>query len=217
MSRRRRPSGVTTRTDRGDQSARRIRTTPRKVPGSAVRAPCVIFTRPRCASRRAAARAGSSRSRQASPPTSRAASDGQIDPARPDSRRRIARSRDASSSRPFALRARRRHASEQWRTWSQSRAHARRQTMGRPQVAQGLDGRSGAPPRGARARGMTMIEARRTGERHPAVRGSAAGSTLRACLMPARRTCWSRRPEACTAPQAGSSSIPGTLSRAMSP
>lgn len=216
MARRQRSISPLTRTRREGHFARRTRTAPRNVPGSTARSPCVIFTIPRRASRRAAERAGSSRSRQCSPPMARAASDGHMEPSRPESRSRIDLSSAASSFCARTLRARRRHASEQWRTCSQSRSHFLRHSIGRPQIAQGFDARSGPHPPVGRSRCMLVIE----GPRNPGVLRrscSGAGSTLRACLSGVRQTCSSQRQEACTARMGGSSSIPGVRSRGMWP
>jgi len=100
----------------------------------------VISTTPRATSRRAAMRAGSIKVCQFSPPTRRAASDGQIDASRARwaSNPRIAAS---SASSVVVVRARR-QASEQYFTCSQLRAHFDRHCMVRPQRAQGFSGRS---------------------------------------------------------------------------
>ena len=118
---------------------RRIRIGPRTRDASSTTfPPCVISTRPAAASRRAAARAGSISSRQPSGETARAASLGQIDAsaARAESSSTI-----AVSSRPSIGRfAFRRQASEQYRTFAQSRAHFFRHVIARPQAMQGLGG-----------------------------------------------------------------------------
>ena len=102
------------------------------------RPPCVISASPRTASRRAAARAASISGRQSSAETARAASLGQIvAPARrAPSSMTIARS-SCSSTLPIDLC---RHASEQYRTLAQSRAHFFRQVIARPQTMQGFGG-----------------------------------------------------------------------------
>src|SRR6056297_3368929 len=72
------------------------------------------------------------------------------------------------------LRCARRHRALQWRTSSQTFAHLRRHTIGRPQVAQVLTGRSGL----RRARGMSEIEAQLPGVAVAAARALAAGVFL---------------------------------------
>ena len=111
---------------------------PFAVAPSTTRPPCVITILPAATSRRAAARAGSinpSQSTRASfPPTSFAASEGQIVLSRPRSRSssRIAPSSAASAS-PGLLP---RHPSEQYFTTSQSFSHFFRHSNERPQLWQ---------------------------------------------------------------------------------
>jgi hypothetical protein len=111
----------------------------------------VTSTSPRATNRRAAIRAGSIKARHCSPPTRRAASDGQIDAslARESSNWSIARSSGSSLESPRE----RRQASEQYFTLSQLRAHFARHCIVRPQRAQLFEGRSATqPPDGAAQR-----------------------------------------------------------------
>ena len=78
---------------------RAMRMAPRASVGSTGRPPCVMITASRAAMRRAAARVGSMRARQPSGRSARAASDGQIVPARSLSRAWMASSRRRSSGR----------------------------------------------------------------------------------------------------------------------
>ncbi len=113
---------------------RPIRIGPRARAGSTRRPFCRISTSSRAARRRAAARAGSIKARHSSPPTWRAASEGQSVPARRASRSTMACSRWWSIGWP----RRRRQRSLQYRTRSQHEAHFFRQAKGRPQAGQSL-------------------------------------------------------------------------------
>ena len=86
-------------------ATRRTRIAPRAVAGSTTRPPWVTSTSPDATSRRAAARAGSISARQSSPPTARAASDGQIvaTSARCSSSARIAQASRWSTDASFEL------------------------------------------------------------------------------------------------------------------
>ena len=108
--------------------------------GSTTRPFCVISISPDATRRRAARRAGSISGRHVSSspaPTALAASDGQIvaSCARCDNSSRIA----ASNARSVTDGLDRRHASEQYRTSSQSRSHFLRHSIVRPQPTHGFD------------------------------------------------------------------------------
>ena len=141
----------------------RSRIAPRAVEGSTTCPPWVISSAPCATSRRAAARAGSIRSRHPSGATSRAASDGQMvaPRARADSSSRIAR----SSRSPSAPGRCWRQPALQKRMLSQSRAHFLRHSMRRPQAAQHFS----SPGRGGvtweRCRGRAPVAPGTSGSR----------------------------------------------------
>ena len=108
--------------------------------GSTTFPPWVISTTPRATRRRAAMRAGSIKVCQFSPPTRRAASDGQIDASR--ARLSSSASIAASSASSVVVVRARRQASEQYFTCSQLRAHFDRHCIVRPQRAHVFSGRS---------------------------------------------------------------------------
>ena len=138
--------------DRAQRRRRRIRIGPLAVDGSTICDRCTISTEPSATRRRAAARAGSIRSRHSSPvapfrpATRRAASHGQMVAVRARWSRssRIAASSASSSGR----RPRRRHVDEQYFTASQSRSHFLRHVIVRPHATHDL---------AAGAAGMTPV------------------------------------------------------------
>ena len=108
--------------------------------GSTTRPPCVISTSPRATNLRAAIRAGSINGCHFSPPTCRAASDGQIVAAR--SRELSIASIAFSSAVSLAVSRAVRQLSEQYLTVSQLRAHFARHCIARPHRTQIFSARS---------------------------------------------------------------------------